>query len=93
MRGHDQGVLPHLNPVAIEICAGCTRQHHAWPVVAVENQRTLDRALRQYHLRCTNLPHAFARRTLRNIGQMVGQALAQADEILVIIANRGRARE
>ena len=78
--------------VAVEVGARRARQHDARTVVAVEDQRLLDRTLGQHDLLGPHLPQALARRARRQVGEVVGEALAEPDEVLVVVADRRGAR-
>ena len=93
MGGDDHHPVADLDAVAVQVGARGPGQHHARPVVAGEHQRLFDGALGQHHLLGPDLPHPLARGTLRHHAQMVGQPLAQADEILVVIADGRGARQ
>ena len=88
MRGHDDRIVADLDAIAVEIGAGGAGQHDAGAIIAVEHQRLFDRTLGQHDLLGADLPHALARRALRRRREVVCDALAEADEVLVIIADR-----
>src|SRR3546814_7768566 len=93
MRGDDDRAVAYLHAIAVEIGAGGAGQHHARPVVAVEDERLFDRTLRQHNLFGPYAPHALARGRRGRLRQMIGEPLAQAEKILVVVADRGRKSE
>ena len=90
VRGDDGGPVPDPHAIAVEVGLGGARQHDAGPVVAVEDQRLLERALGEDDLTGADLPQPLARRARGGRREVVGQALAEADEVLVVVADRRR---
>ena len=69
------------------------RQHHTGAIIVGKNQGPLDGTRCQNHLFCPHLPQPLSHITRLGIGQMVGDALAQADKVLLIIAKGRGARQ
>ena len=93
MRRHHHGAAAGRNAVAMQEGAGGIRQHHPGPVVVGEHQRPLGGARRKHHVLRPDLPHPLARGMGRRLGAMVGQALGQRDEIVIVIAEGLGARQ
>ncbi len=93
VRGDDDGAAAAAHAVAVEVGARRVGQHHARPVVAREHQRPLDRARREHHLLRAHLPQPLARQARVGVGQMVGDALRQPDQVVREIAEGGGARQ
>jgi hypothetical protein len=90
VRGDDRRAIAHLDAVALEERLRRAGEHHARPVVAVEDQWLLERALGKDDLLRADLPHPLPRRALGRVGEMVGQPLREADHVLVVVADRRR---
>ena len=75
----------------IEIGARGRGQHDARAVVVGKHHVALDRAGGEDHPLGADLPEPLARQLLVGLGEMVGDALGEADEILGVVAERGRA--
>ena len=89
--GDDRRAVADLDAVAVEVGLGGAGEHDAGAVVAVEDQRLLERALREHDLAGAHLPHPLARGAFGRGGEVVGQALGEADQVLVVVADRRRA--
>ena len=62
--GDDRRAVADLDAVAVEVGLGGAGEHHARAVVAVEDQRLLERALGEHDLAGAHLPHPLARGAL-----------------------------
>ena len=91
--GHDDGARSRLDAVAVEIGPRRTCEHHPRPVVFREDQRPLDRPTGKHHFLCPHLPEALARQPRIGIGKVVGNPLAEAQEILRVVAEGRGPRE
>src|SRR3546814_16524818 len=89
MRGDDDRAVAYLHAIAVEIGAGGAGQHHARPVVAVEDERLFDRTLRQHNLFGPHAPNALARGRRGRLRQMISEPPAQAENNLGVVAGRG----
>ena len=77
--GDDGRAVADLDAVAVEVGLGGAGEHHARAVVAVEDQRLLERALGEDDLAGADLPQPLARGALGGGREMVGQALREAE--------------
>ena len=91
--GDDHRALSRHHAVAVDEHAQALGQHDARPVVAGEHQRALVRAGRQHHLAGAHLPQPLARQVRVRVGQVVGDALHQADDVVGVVAEGGGARQ
>ncbi len=91
VRGHDHGAAAGPDTPAVQVAAGRVGQHHAGAVVVGKHQRALGRARRQHDMLRPDLPEPLARRARGHVRQMVGQALRQGDEVVVVVAEALRA--
>ncbi len=89
MRSDDHRAMADPDAKAVEIGLRRPGQHHAGPVIAIKHQGLFNRPLRQHHLPGPHPPQPFARRAVGPGFQMIGQLLAQADHVLMIIADGG----
>ena len=78
--------------VMIEVGARRRGQHDARPVVVGKHHVTLNGAGGEDDALRPHLPQPFARQALR-VGEMLGDALGEANEILRVVAESGRARQ
>jgi hypothetical protein len=78
VRGGDDGAVADPHAEAVEVGLRRAGQHDAGPVVAVEDQRPLERPLGQHDPAGAHLPHPLERRVLRRLGEVVGQLLPTA---------------
>ncbi len=92
MGGDDRRAVADLDAVAVEEGLGGAGEHDPGAVVAVEDQRLLQRALGEHDLAGADLPQPLARRALRRGGEVVGDLLAEAEQVLVVVADRRGAR-
>ena len=68
-------------------------EHHARTIVAREHERLFDGSGREHHLLRAHLPEALARETGRRVGEVVGDALAEAEMVVREVAEGGGARQ
>ena len=79
--------------VLFQIAQRSTREHHARTVVAWEHQRLFDGPRCEHHPLRAHLPKALARESCGRVGQMVGDALAEAEVVMREVAEGGGARQ
>jgi hypothetical protein len=92
--GEDHDLPARQHAVAVDVGARGRCQHHARPVVVGEEQRALDRALRQHGLFGADLPEALARHGVVALrSQMVGHPLQRGQQIVVVVGGDRGARE
>jgi hypothetical protein len=80
------GAAARADGEAVEVGASGRGQHDAGTVIAVKDQRPLDRPGAQYDLLCAHPPQPLARLVGRRQGQIVGNALEQNEIVVVEIA-------
>jgi hypothetical protein len=91
--GHDDRARAAAYAIAAQISARGAREHDARPIVARKNERPLKSAGREHHFARAHLPEPLARHVRRRCGQMIGELLVHADEIVREIAERGASRQ
>ena len=91
--GENDGPRAGANGILIDVGAHRSGQHDVWPIVIRENQRSLDRACREHHLPSTDQPHRLPNPGYRRLGQVIGDALDNGDEVMVVIAECGGAAQ
>ncbi len=82
---------PH--PIAIHERGNRRGEHHAGSIVVREYERPLDGARRQHDLVRPHSPQALARPRALFWRQVVGQALGDREEIVVVVAEHRAARQ
>ncbi len=92
-RCHDDRTRTHANAISIEIGMSSPRQQNTGAIIAGKHQRTFDRTGGEYHRPRTNLPQSLARLIHGRNGQMIGESLVEADEIVREITKRGGTRQ
>ena len=92
--GEEDGAPARQHGVAVDAGGGGARQHDARPVVAGKHQRAFMRAGRQHHPAGADMPDPLARPAgaLRR-RKALRQPLGQGQEIMVVIAECGGARQ
>ena len=90
--GEHDGARAGLHAVAIHVGGHRRGQHHAGAVVVREDERALHRARREHHLLRAHAPDALARPLSIRRRQMIGEALGDRQEVVVVIAEHGAAR-
>ena len=68
------------------------REHRAWKIIVGVRNAPLDCACGEHDGFGANHPQPLARKMRRRIRQMIGDAFDRSDEIVVVIAERRRAR-
>ncbi len=91
--GEDDRARSGLDAVARDIGPRRAGEHRARQIVAGIGDAALERAAGEHDRAGAHVPQPLARRESRRLGQMVGDALDQADQVLVVVAERGRARQ
>ena len=93
--GEDHGALAWQHRVTADVGGHGAGQHDARQVVVGEHQGALNRTGGQNHLLGAHLPQAFAWCMGRDRagGEVIGAALGQGHEVVVLVAKRGRARQ
>ena len=91
--GGDDGARAEPDAIAMEPGAGRTGEHDAGTVVMRENQGPLDGAGGDDHVAGAHLPQTFSRGVGVRVGEVVGDAFHQGDQIVRIPAERGGARQ
>ena len=79
--------------VLFQVAQRSTREHHARTVVAREHQRLFDGPRCEHHLLRAHLPKTLACEPCGRLGEMVGDALAEAEVVMREVAEGGGARQ
>lgn len=92
VREHD-GVTPRQHAEAMDVRGHGAREHHTRQVVVAEHDRPLVRARCENDALGADLPQQLARALAHRDRQMIRQALRDGHEVVILIAERGTARE
>lgn len=79
--------------VAMDVRRHGRRGHHARQIVIAEHERPLVRARGEDHALGAHLPDHLARALAHRHRQMIGEPLHDGHEVVILIAERGAARE
>ena len=91
--GGDHGAAAGADGVTMDIGRDRRRQHDARAVVVGEQQRPLAGAGGEHHAARAHLPQLFAGGAALGRGQVIGEPLADGQEIVVVVAEHGAARQ
>ena len=92
VRAHHRGQA-RAHGELVDIGARRVREHDPGAVVPGEDERPLDRPRRQHHLARAHEPQALPRRVGRRDRKMIGNPLAESNEIVVVISEGGGAQK
>ena len=93
VRRVDADIPADRDAIVVEVGARRRGQHHAGTVVVGKHHVPLDGAGGEDHAPGAHLPQPLARQVVAGIGEMVGDALDEPDEILRVVAEGRRARQ
>jgi hypothetical protein len=91
--GEHHGARSQANAMTRGVARHGRGQHHARAVVVGEHQRALDGTRSQNHLARPHAPHTLAHRPALRQRQVIGEALRDREEVAVVVAEDGAARE